>query len=109
MFARQRLRSRFLLIVAIFAIAFTLNLAWVSPARAAICRQQRNNRICIVSIKRSAKYYWEYRASVRVNDQTYPIEIYNCRRKVRIKSDKTSVLFIENGPGYLICNTLSKD
>ncbi|MDJ1174049.1 hypothetical protein [Roseofilum capinflatum] len=52
-------------------------------------------------------FSWEYRASVRVNDRTYPIEIYNCRQKVRIKADKTIVPFALDGPGHLICNLLS--
>lgn len=102
----QQFLSRLLLGLFIFAVVLTLNL---SPAQASICRQQGNNHICLLSIKRSAKYYWEYRASVRVNDITYPIEIYNCRQKVRIKADKTVVPFAKDGPGYLICNLLWKD
>jgi len=86
------------------AILLTVNIA---PVQASICRQQGNNRICILTIKRSAKYYWEYRAFVGVNDRTYPIEIYNCRQKVRIKADKTIVPFAPDGPGHLICNLLS--
>lgn len=93
----QQFLSRLLLGLFIVGVVLTLNL---SPVQASICRQQGNNVICLLSIKRSAKYYWEYRASVRVNDTTYPLEIYNCRRKVRIKADKRVVPFAKDGPGY---------
>jgi hypothetical protein len=79
----------------------------VQPAYAAFCRNYQDNTICILSIKRSAKNYWEYRASVKVNGETRPIEIYNCRDRTRIKADGKIVGFEPNGAGELICTVLN--
>ena len=80
----------------------------VQPAQAAFCRTYKNNRICILSIKRSAKNYWEYRASVKVNRETRPVEIYNCRDRTRVKADGKIVIFEPNGAGNIICSVLNK-
>ncbi|MBR8826899.1 MAG: hypothetical protein DSM107014_03170 [Gomphosphaeria aponina SAG 52.96 = DSM 107014] len=91
-----------------FLLLIIISLAFVSPVQASLCRQYNDNLICILSIKRSAKYYWEYRASVRINGVTRPIEIYNCREKVRIKSDQTIVPFAPEGAGEFICSYFQK-
>ena len=86
-------------------LLLTLSFAFAPPAVAfSYCRTKNNNRICILSIKRSAKYLWEYRASVSVNGVATPIEIYNCRNRIRVKKDRTVVPFQDNGPGELICS-----
>lgn len=81
----------------LFMLLLSLTLA--QPAQAAFCRNYRDNTICILSIKRSAKNYWEYRASVKVNGETRPVEIYNCRDRTRIKADGKIVAFEHNGAG----------
>ncbi|WP_372726708.1 hypothetical protein [Nostoc sp. TCL26-01] len=74
-----------------------------SPAFAQVCRNYQGHRICIVSINRSAKNYWEYRASVSVDGKQTPIELYNCRQKVKVQKDGTVVAFKNQDPGELIC------
>ena len=86
----------------------TICLTEVPPAWASFCRNYHENSICIVDIKRSAKYYWEYRASVRINGVTRPREIYNCRTRRRITTDKNVVPFEPNGAGELICSLFAK-
>ncbi len=79
---------------------------WALPAAASFCRQVNNHLICIVSIKRSAKYHWEYRAAVKIDGVPRPIELYNCRQRVRVRKDGQVVPFEPHGAGELICSTL---
>jgi len=83
-------------------------LAVALPAAADTCRSYHDNRICIIRIQRSAKNYWEYRASVRVNGVVRPMEVYNCRDRVRVGKDRTVVPFESNGAGELICSILNR-
>ncbi len=85
-------------------VSFTVAL----PAQASFCRQSNDHLICILSIKRSAKNYWEYRAAVSIDGVKRPIEVYNCRDRFRIRNDGTVVPFEVNDPGELICNVIKK-
>lgn len=76
----------------------------VLPAMAAVCRNYNGERICIVNINRSAKNYWEYRASVTIDGVKRPQEVYNCRQKLRVQQDGTVVPFKSKDPGELICS-----
>ncbi|MCX7595638.1 MAG: hypothetical protein N2235_18150 [Fischerella sp.] len=85
-----------LLLIHFFLIAF--------PAEASVCRNYQGHQICILSIKRSAKNYWEYRAAVSVDGVKRPIEIYNCRDRIKVEPDEVIVPFEDNDPGELICS-----
>ncbi|MEM8779424.1 MAG: hypothetical protein AAGF26_11240, partial [Cyanobacteria bacterium P01_G01_bin.49] len=76
------------------------------PANAAICRQINEHTVCILKIKRSAKNYWEYRVSVKIDDQVRPTEIYNCRNKRRITQNGKIIPFESDGIGNYICRVL---
>lgn len=79
------------------------------PVTAAdLCRHWGNRTICIVSIKRSAKNYWEYRATVRIDKIERPIEVYNCRDRTRLQQDGTIVPFESQGAGQLICKLVDR-
>lgn len=93
---------KYIALVLILILSFAVAL----PARAAFCRTVNGHDICILSIKRSAKNYWEYRASVSVDGVASPVEIYNCRDRLRIQKNGTTVPFVANGPGELICSVL---
>lgn len=55
-------------------------LAWPDPAGAAMtCHTVAGQRLCLESIKRSAKYFWQYRAVVSVDGQPQPEAVYNCQ------------------------------
>lgn len=84
-------------------LCLALSLAVTIPAQAAFCRQSSNGLICIVSINRSAKNYWEYRASVSIDGIKRPLEVYNCRNRIRIRKDGAVVPFESDGAGELIC------
>ncbi|XQQ06039.1 MAG: hypothetical protein EDM05_67850 [Leptolyngbya sp. IPPAS B-1204] len=94
----------------IIALVLGLVLAFIlpSPATAALCRTIEGQTICILEIKRSAKNYWEYRAVVKVNDEERPIEIYNCRDRIRVRQDGITVPFQSNGAGELIYRMLNR-
>jgi hypothetical protein len=85
-------------------LLLTLSFAVALPAEASFCRNSNNHSICILSIKRSAKNYWEYRAAVSVDGVERPIEVYNCRDRIRVRTDRTVVPFEPNSPGELICS-----
>ncbi|NEQ26850.1 MAG: hypothetical protein F6K28_49055 [Microcoleus sp. SIO2G3] len=90
-----------------FSIAIALlgwmNFAQPAAAAAPICRSLNGHNICILSIQRSAKYPWEYRAAIRIDAQTRPIEKYNCRDRLHTQQDGRSVPFEPQGAGELIC------
>jgi cellulose synthase/poly-beta-1,6-N-acetylglucosamine synthase-like glycosyltransferase len=87
-----------LILVAIFSFVVT------PSADASFCRQLGDRQICILSIERSAKNYWEYRAAVSINGVTKPIEIYNCRSRQIVQKDRTALDFPSNSAGDLICS-----
>lgn len=80
----------------------------VLPAEASVCHNYDGHKICILSIKRSAKNYWEYRAAVSVDGLTRPIEVYNCRNRVQIQQDGTILPFGQSDSGELICSFFKK-
>ena len=88
-------------------LVLVLSIIPVSPASAKpFCRTVGDRAICILSIKRSAKNYWEYRVAVSVDGIARPIEIYNCRDRLRVRQDGKVVRFEPNGVGELICNLI---
>jgi hypothetical protein len=92
----------------VLVLLLILSNFFTSPAHASVCRNYNGHRVCILSINRSAKNYWEYRAIISIDGVKRPLEVYNCRQKIRIQQDGT-VLPLENkDPGQLICNFFKK-
>lgn len=90
-------------------LALILWLTVALPVTAAdFCRRWGDHTVCIVSIKRSAKNYWEYRAAVRIDDIERPIEVYNCRDRIRVQSDGAIVPFEPQGAGQFICTRVDR-
>lgn len=88
----------------VILLSLVLSFAATHPAAASVCRNSHDHLICILTIKRSAKYYWEYRAAVSIDGVERPIEVYNCRDRVRIRQDGTMKSFEPDGAGELICS-----
>ncbi|MBD2451754.1 hypothetical protein H6G76_32470 [Nostoc sp. FACHB-152] len=81
-----------------------------SPAYASsICRNYDGHQVCILSINRSAKNYWEYRAIISVDGVKRPLEVYDCRQKIRIQQDGTVLPLKNKDPGQLICTFFKKN
>jgi hypothetical protein len=91
-----------------FLLALIFSFAITLPAHAAFCRTLNTHKICILSIKRSAKNHWEYRAIVSIDGVEQPLEIYNCRDRVQIRPDGSVVRFDTETAGDLICNVLKR-
>lgn len=61
-------------------LAVALVLSGPAPTWAALkCQTLDQHQVCLESIKRSAKYFWEYRAVVSVDGQIRPEQRYDCR------------------------------
>lgn len=90
-----------------FLLVLTI-LLFPSIAHASACMQNNYKKICILEIKRSAKNFWEYRASVSINGVVQPIEKYNCRSRMKTKKDGATIPFEENGAGDFICSFFKK-
>ncbi|MDJ0799160.1 MAG: hypothetical protein QNJ51_20460 [Calothrix sp. MO_167.B12] len=69
-----------------------------------ICHNYNRHKICILSIKRSAKNYWEYRATVSVDGVTQPPQVYNCRNRTKLQDNGKILQFQPNDPGVFICS-----
>lgn len=79
-----------------------------SPAFASMCRNYNSQRVCIISINRSAKNFWEYRAAVTVDGEKRPTEVYNCRQRVKVQKNGKIVPFGNKDAGKLICSFFKK-
>jgi hypothetical protein len=77
---------------------------------ASSCRTFRGNEVCVLTQKRSAKRFWEYKAQVTVNGERQPLWVYNCRDRTKAERDGTVFEFDRDDPGDVICKvyTLTK-
>ncbi|MBD2345934.1 hypothetical protein [Anabaena subtropica] len=87
----------------VFILIFILSNILAYPAFSSVCRNYNGQNICILNINRSAKNYWEYRASITVDGQKKPLEVYNCRQRFKVQPNGTVVPFEHQDPGDLIC------
>lgn len=94
------------IIVFVFLLILVLSVA--HPAFASVCRYYvydgQRHQICILSINRSAKNYWEYRANVSVDGVKKPTEVYNCHQRVKVQQNGTILPFEQKAPGEMICS-----
>ena len=104
----KSIRSSFIKLLILFCLAIYLNLLAIVPAEASTCRQLARHNVCIIKLKRSAKYYWEYRAVISVDGKKKPLEIYNCRDRLKTNRDKDVVPFSQDGIGELVCSLYAK-
>jgi hypothetical protein len=82
-------------------------LCWLAntiPARAEFCRQVDGHRICILSIKRSAKNYWQYQAVVSTDGIEQPFATYDCRDRLITEPDGTMAAFRTRPAGAIVCS-----
>lgn len=78
------------------------------PAEASFCHNFNRHQICIINIKRSAKNYWEYRVEISVDGVRKPMEIYNCRDRIKIEPSGTLVPIEQNDSGEFVCSFFKK-
>lgn len=94
-------------ILAMLAILVVM-VAGVGSAQAASCYHLGEALVCIVDIKRSAKYYWEYRVTVTVDGVKQPTIRYNCRDRTRTQPDGTITTIIDSDIGHIICRLVDQ-
>lgn len=92
--------------VILLVLIFSFSLA--SPSWAMVCRNYEGHQICILTIKRSAKKYWEYQAAVSFDGVKTPVEVYNCRGRFKLQKDRSVIQFTQNSPGEIICSFFKK-
>ena len=51
----------------------------VPRTEADICKFWSGHQVCVIRIKRSAKYYWKYRTILSVDNKKQPEIVYDCR------------------------------
>lgn len=70
---------------------------------APICRMVQAQNVCILSIKRSAKNFWEYNAAISVEGKRGPKELYNCRNRYKVLREGQIEYFEKDSIGSLVC------
>ncbi|MFQ3616586.1 MAG: hypothetical protein SNJ57_20325 [Cyanobacteriota bacterium] len=75
------------------------------------CRVVDGHSVCVLSLQRSAKNFWEYRAAVSVDGAVRPVEVYDCRdrsasqneNRLRHRADGKTVPFSKDIAGAIVC------
>jgi hypothetical protein len=84
-------------------------LGFAPVAKAEMCRIRDGHQVCILKLKRSAKNYWEYRATISIDGQKQSAkEIYNCRDRTLTRQGKYPIPFKPDSPGVLVCSLFQK-
>ena len=68
----------------------------VPRTEAGICKFWSGHQVCVIRIKRSAKYYWKYRTILSVDNKKQPEIVYDCR----LRSGATPVGFLDSGNAH---------
>lgn len=104
--ARSRFSSWGLWLAALLAGVIILG-GWAGLEAGAIaaplCRSVSGHQICILSIQRSAKYFWQYRTVLSIDGETQPDTTYDCRQRQHIAHDGRITAFSPRGTGSWIC------
>jgi len=93
-------------VIVLLALPFAV---WIinvtsAPAEAESCRTFTGHEVCVNSIRRSGRSYWEYRTVVSIDGVKQPLELYNCRDRTRILASDGSVIpFLTGKTGDWVC------
>lgn len=92
-----------ILLLALPFAVWAINFA-TAGAQPSTCQSFNGHEVCVVSVRRSAARYWEYRVVVNIDGLRQPLELYNCRNRTRtLASDGTLVAFLTDQTGDWIC------
>lgn len=68
-------------LIAVLLGLWAVLLVWSPQSLASVlCRNVEGQQVCIETIKRSAKYTWEYRVVVSIDGKSRPVKRYDCRQ-----------------------------
>jgi len=96
-------RLRFVAVVGCLLILMAGLGLGAGPAQAANCRTVNGHEVCIQRMKRSAKNYWQYRARLKVDGVQRPMELYDCRDRLRLPKDGTIVPYWQDEAVDVVC------
>lgn len=83
-------------------------LAWSPESSASIlCRNLEGQQACIETIKRSAKYAWEYRVVVSIDGKSQPVKRYDCRQPPQEVDQETGAALSEAAVQQFICDLVN--
>ncbi len=77
-------------------------------AYAATCRSMSQAMVCLVDVKRSAKYHWEYRVRISVDGVQQPMVRYNCRERTQTQPDGTTIAITDNSVADWVCRLVHR-
>lgn len=93
-----------LLLVAVLACGLVFSTA--GKAIAQQCRTVGTQQICLISVKRSAKYYWQYRAVLKINGKRQPTEKFDCHpRNTKTQHEQLS---LQDQKRAFVCNIIPR-
>ncbi len=84
------------LLILIFLVTF--------PAQASFCKSVVTQKVCILSIDRSAKKYWEYQAQLMVDNIVQPRAVYNCRENLWLQPNGKWEKFADGSANAVACS-----
>lgn len=104
------------LAIAFAGLAIALGVIWgtgmptaqAKGAEPIYCRDRDGHQICILSIKRSAKNFWEYRTVVSIDAQVQPQAIYDCLNRLWIDPEGYAEPFARHPAGPVICQIFQR-
>ncbi len=89
-------------------VTFSLIGIFSDEAIAAQCQTVDTQEICLVSIKRSAKYHWQYRAELKINGKRYPSEKFDCRDTTQTKLRQGDRAQLQKQKRDFVCGLVPK-
>lgn len=89
-------KSLTILLILVFLVAL--------PAQASFCKSVDTKKVCILSIERSAKKYWEYQVQLSVDRIVQPLTVYNCREKLWLQPHGQWTKFNSSSVNAVACS-----
>jgi hypothetical protein len=81
-----------------------LSLLVVPPAQASFCKSIASQKVCILSIDRSAKNYWEYRVQLTVDRIPQSSAVYDCRQQLWLPPHGQWTKFTDDSINAVACS-----
>jgi hypothetical protein len=80
-------------LLTLIGLILTFWLVMIPVTQAATCQEIARKQVCIQKIKRSAKYYWEYRIDLSVDGVKQTTRVYDCRDRYYSLPDRNRISY----------------
>jgi hypothetical protein len=101
---KKSLANFFLVVVKSLTILLIIVFLVALPAQASFCKSIDTQKVCILSIERSAKNYWEYQVQLSVDRTVQPRTVYNCREKLWLQTNGQWIKFKDSSVNAVACS-----